>query len=262
MNQAAAEFQQLTGHPPGGYAILAGNEPPRPLDAAPPGRTALYDGLGLEPPTRTVAEYAFQLPRELVGNLTRKAVYAVGLFELSGIDAVGADVPDASWVYVALWCAALAGAVRLLRAPVGFTWPVVLLPALLALSHFAAVVLIMGHWYGDRLILPLYPLLVPYAALGLEPLVHWAQSRVERVTIAVLVALALCVFVTVSSRVSDVVILLVFGGVVLAFTTGPATARHAPRMAVLRVYGRADRRLRRDALHRIWRRLRRQSIWR
>ena len=205
----------------GGVALLVGNEPPRPLDAAPPWRTALYDSLRLEPPTRTVVEYAFQLPGEFIGNLARKAVYAVGLFERSGIDAVGVGVPDASWVYVALWCAALVGAVRLLRAPGGFTWPVALLPALLALSHFAAVVLILPHWYGDRLILPLYPLLVPYAAFGLEPLVHWAHSKVERVTIAVLVALALCVFVTGSSRVSDVVILLVFGGVVLAFATGP-----------------------------------------
>ncbi len=205
----------------GGVALLVGNEPPRPLDAAPPGRTAVYSALRLEAPTRTVVEYAFQLPGEFIGNLARKAVYTVGLFERSGIDAVGVGVPDASWLYVALWCLALVGAVRILRAPDGLPWPIVLLPGLLALSHFAAVVLILPHWYGDRLILPLYPLLVPYAAFGLEPLVHWAHNRAERTAAAVLVALALCVFVTGSPRMSDVVILLVFGALVLAITTGP-----------------------------------------
>ena len=205
----------------GGVALFVGNEPPRPLDAAPPGRTAVYSALRLEAPTRTVVEYAFQLPGEFIDNLARKAVYTVGLFERSGIDAVGVGVPDASWLYVALWCLALVGAVRILRAPDGLPWPIVLLPGLLALSHFAAVVLILPHWYGDRLILPLYPLLVPYAAFGLEPLVHWAHNRAERTAAAVLVALALCVFVTGSPRMSDVVILLVFGALVLAITTGP-----------------------------------------
>jgi len=38
------------------------------------------------------------------------------------------------------------------------------IPALVALSQFAAVVLVFPHMHGDRLVFPIYLLLVPYAA--------------------------------------------------------------------------------------------------
>lgn len=154
-----------------GINLYIGNEPPRPIAPAPPERAAVYERLQLAEYTRTVIEYAVQAPDEFVRNLTRKAVYTVGFFEQSGIPrAVGT-----SWLYVAMWCAALAGTSRILRARSPHPAAVLFLPGVVALSHFAAVVLIFPHVYGDRLILPLYPLLIPYAAFATEPVVVWIR---------------------------------------------------------------------------------------
>lgn len=213
----------------GPVTLLIGNTPPRPLAPPPPERRAVYDRFQLPDSGRTFIEYALQAPGEFSLNLWRKALYTVGFFERSGIQALGVAVPDTSWLYVGMWCAAVVGTFRLLRAVTPTRWALVALPGLIALSHFIVVVLFLPNVYGDRLILPLYPLLVPYASFGLEPLVRWAHGRAEGVTAAVLVALALCVFVIGSPRISDVLILLVFGALVLASTTGPRLrfTRHA-----------------------------------
>jgi hypothetical protein len=75
-----------------------------------------------------------------------------------------------------LWSAALVGLVRALWSAKHVPIPVLLLPFLGALSHFAIVVIFLPHIYGDRLILPLYPLLIPYAAAAVSRLPRVARA--------------------------------------------------------------------------------------
>jgi hypothetical protein len=83
-----------------------------------------------------------------------------------------------------VWIAALAGGLAL-------AWPGVsegargaprVVPALLALSHLAAVVLLaptiymVPNVYGERLVFPLAVLMLPYAATGLAAVVRGAAG--------------------------------------------------------------------------------------
>ena len=55
----------------------------------------------------------------------------------------------------------------------------VAIPGIAALSHLAVTVLIFPNIYGDRLILPLYPLLIPYAAFAVGPVVEWLSAALS-----------------------------------------------------------------------------------
>lgn len=166
-----------------GINLLLGNQPAAPLDPAPQDRVSLYDRLGIETNTRTVAEYAMQRPGAFVDNLTAKALYSLGFFKASGLRAAYSrgqmelaglkEAPATSWLYVGLWAAALAGIGRILVSRAAS--PGWLLPLFGAVGHLAAVVLIFPNIYTDRLILPLYPLLVPYAAAAIAPLTSRAH---------------------------------------------------------------------------------------
>ena len=151
--------------------LSLGNQPPRPLAPPPPGRSALYERFGLDGNTRGVAEYALQEPQAFIKGLGRKALYSLGFYEMSGLG----NGEGTAWLYVLTWALALAGLGRVRRAspalPAGVLW----LPLAGALVHLAAVVLIFPYGYSDRLIVPLYPLLIPYAAVALEPSARWAQ---------------------------------------------------------------------------------------
>ncbi len=151
-----------------GINLYLGNEPPPTVQPAPVARAALYERLKIENQTRAVIEYAVQAPGQFVANLERKALYTMGLFDWSNLR-IGET--GTSYAYVGMWCAALVGVARLLRSRVVLAGPLVWLPLVAAVSHFLAVVLIFPYVYGDRLILPLYPLLLPYAALAMEPLI-------------------------------------------------------------------------------------------
>jgi hypothetical protein len=163
--------------------VHLGNTPTRPLDPAPPARQAIYDRLGLAPQVRVVSEFAIQAPDDFARGLANKALYTVGLMGWSGLPG-GSGIAQ---LYVGAWLLALLGAVRTFRAPVPLS-PVVWLPATGALSHAAAVVLIFPHGYTDRLILPLYPLLIPYAAYALEPLLQVIPRAATRLGVFVAVA--------------------------------------------------------------------------
>lgn len=149
-----------------GINLYLGNQPTRPLDPAPPGRLLMYERLGLEPNVRTVAEFAIQAPGDLARGLGNKALYTVGFFGWSGLDG-GIGI---SWLYVGMWVFAIGGAIRILATSSAPWGPAVWIPAAGALSHFAAVVLVFPHGYTDRLIVPLYPLLIPYAAYAVQPM--------------------------------------------------------------------------------------------
>ena len=202
----------------GSINLYLGNTPPQPLPAPPADRTAIYDRLHVPNFTRLVLEYALQTPGAFMQNLGNKALYSIGFFERSGIGGGGTGT---SWFYLGMWLAALAGVVRLLRSPPRHPWVLIALPGLAALSHFMVVVLIFPHVYVDRLILPLYPLLIPYAAFAAEPLVSWTRHHPARAASYLLVALVACMFAPESTRAADVVTVLVFLVVALALATGP-----------------------------------------
>jgi hypothetical protein len=163
-----------------GINLLLGNQPPRAF-APPTTRTAIYERFQLDDYTRTVAEYAIQAPADFAANMGRKAIYAVGLYDLSGLNVYAGTAPS----YAGIWLLAIIGAFRVRRARVIPASPTVWLPLTLAMCHYVAVVLIFPWGYGDRLIVPLYPLLIPYAALALAPLVQRVEPSGRRAGIAV-----------------------------------------------------------------------------
>jgi hypothetical protein len=149
-----------------GNNLQMGNPPTFPLAPTPPERIAAYERLGLENSVRTVIEFALQTPGEFTRGLYNKALYTVGFFRLSRLP--GGENMRTSWLYVGMWVLSIAGAIRLPRE--ARSSAAVWLPASVALSHFVVSVVIIPFGYGDRYILPLYPLLIPYAAFAVEPL--------------------------------------------------------------------------------------------
>ena len=145
--------------------IHIGNQPP-PGVAVPVhfvSEHRFYDWFARDDRTRMAVEFARHAPAAFARNLLNKALYTLGFF--------GAYGDGAGWspLYVLVWLSALAGAVilRLRGTPSGPATLMHAIPGVIAFSHFAAVTLIFPDIYGDRLILPFYALILPYAALAL-----------------------------------------------------------------------------------------------
>lgn len=138
--------------------LYIGNEPPTRLTTAPKDQAA-YERLGLSPYTQMVADYIRQQPRLFLAGLARKAKFTLGWFD--------ALEPGAgrSTFYIVTWAMALVGFLLAGRSMSPGTGWAAAIPMSLALSHFAAVVMIFPNSYGDRLILPFYALLTPYVGL-------------------------------------------------------------------------------------------------
>jgi len=162
--------------------LFFGNQPTSALAPPTAERVLLYDRFGLDAYLISVIEYALQAPYDFFRYLGLKAAYGVGFFEWIAIP----GLPGTSWLYVAMWVLALAGVFRFLRRRPPDASPAVWLPATGALFHYIPVVAIMPWVYGDIKILPLYPLLIPYAAFALEPAVRWAQPYASPLTTTVL----------------------------------------------------------------------------
>lgn len=141
----------------GAQAVFLGNTPP-PLDDPPPEIKRWYTRFKFDPRVEKVAEFARQKPREFTAGLVRKGVYTLGWFGTM------LDGAPTSHFYIAVWSLALAG-VFLLPWIRPASLPLALVPLALAASHFAAMVLIMPQVYVDRTIVPMYLLLIPWAAL-------------------------------------------------------------------------------------------------
>jgi hypothetical protein len=139
--------------------VLAQGNPAPATVVVPTERRALYANLGLDPSTQTVVEYARQQPRTFVRGLWAKARFTLGWFE-SSLAAAGT-----SWLYIATWLLAVLGVAMLPWTRTAMPRSAALVGALVALSHFAVLVVFLPYVYGDRMIVPLYVLLVPYAAL-------------------------------------------------------------------------------------------------
>jgi hypothetical protein len=146
----------------GGVTLLGGNDPPDELALNPAPRRALYQWLGAGPHAIEVMEYALAAPRHFAANLGRKALFALGVYE--------PYAPGWGWspVFLATWIAGLAGVALIWRAG-GDHRPAALVPLILAATQFVAVVVIYPK--GERLILPIHIVLVPYAAITAHQLV-------------------------------------------------------------------------------------------
>lgn len=153
----------------GSVNLYLGNSPPMRLKTAPKDKV-VYERLGFDVFTQMVADYIRQQPRAFLAGLAQKATYTLGWFDtmLPGF--------GRSNFYVITWATALVGVLLAGRAmPSGSGWAVAI-PMTLALAHFATVVIIFPHVYGDRLILPFYALLAPYVGVA----VFAAYRRVAR----------------------------------------------------------------------------------
>jgi hypothetical protein len=156
-----------------GITLLGGNEPPEgvSIDLAP--RAAFYREYGISDPTAIVIEYAINRPALFLQNMGRKALFALGFYEPY------APGWGYSPVYIAVWTTALAGLALLLRerraAPLNAV-PYAL-PALIALTQFVAVVIVYPK--GERLIVPIHTLLVPYSALTAWHVLQTVAARMR-----------------------------------------------------------------------------------
>jgi hypothetical protein len=144
-----------------GITLRAGNEPPAgvALDAEP--RLALYNRLGVDGYTIEVIEYALAAPGHFAGNMARKALFVLGFYEAYA----------AGWgyspVYIVAWIGAAAGVVFARQA--GVAWMPLALPLIVALMQFAAIVIVYPK--GERLIVPIHTLLIPYTAIAADRLI-------------------------------------------------------------------------------------------
>ena len=151
-----------------GITLLGGNEPPPEvtLDMGP--RGALYERLALNPNTAKVVEFAITAPSTFAMGLVRKAAFALGFYEPY------APGWGYSPVYIAVWTSAIAGVVLAMRQRAA-PRIAVLLPLIIALTQYAAVVIVYPK--GERLILPIHSLLAPYAAIAAHGLVTATLRR-------------------------------------------------------------------------------------
>jgi len=154
-----------------GITLLGGNEPPPGFTLDNSARAAVYERLHISPMTGTVIEYAVAAPGQFAANMRRKALFALGFYE--------PYAPGFGYapLLIAIWVAALAGLGMAIRAGVVPT-SVAALPALVALTQCAAVVIVYPK--GERLILPFYSLLVPYAAITIDRVVRTVVSAAAR----------------------------------------------------------------------------------
>jgi hypothetical protein len=153
----------------GGVVLSQGNPAPANL-VVPFEHKAFYASLGLDPLTQTVVEYARQQPRAFANGLWAKARFTLGWFQ--------ALLPGStsSWLYVVTWILAVIGVAMVPRTPSAVPRAAALIGALVAASHFVVVVVFLPYVYGDRMIMPLYVLLVPYAALPLLAAARWIRA--------------------------------------------------------------------------------------
>lgn len=138
--------------------LYLGNTPPDSVPVHAVTEHRFYEWFARDDRTRIAVEFARHAPRAFARNLGRKALYALGFFEPL-VRGTGVSV-----ALIVTWVAALAGVVIGLRD--GATRAARLLPLAVSASLFAAVVLIFPS--HARLILPIYVMLLPYAAVTLE----------------------------------------------------------------------------------------------
>ena len=185
----AGRFVPIFGS--GSASLILGNPPPPTVRLAGGPRDAFYRRFGVEDTTRAVVEFAIQEPATFARGLGRKTLYMLGWFEPL--------VPGAGWslFLIACWMTAGAGALLLASGRAGSEQSAAAraLPAAVASVHIASAIVIFPHVYGDRLILPIYAVVVPYVAVAVAA-AGAAATRFSRASLAralIGAALMLCV---------------------------------------------------------------------
>lgn len=153
-----------------GITLLGGNEVPPDVTIDPAPRAALYRQFGISEFTSIVIEYAITAPGQFALNLGRKALFALGFYEPY------APGWGYSPVYIAVWTSALWG--LLLAARRSDSWIVATLPALIAATQYVALVIVYPK--GERLIVPIHTLLVPYACVAAAQVLDHLTGRMSR----------------------------------------------------------------------------------
>jgi hypothetical protein len=146
-----------------GITIGGGNETPAGIRTDPGQRKTLYDLLRVDGLTAEVMEFAITAPGAFAANLGRKALFVLGFYEPY---APGwGDSP----VYIATWVSAVGGCWLLYRRGHGAisAW----IPIAIAATQF--VVLVLVYPKGERLIVPMHTLLVPYSAIAADQLMRF-----------------------------------------------------------------------------------------
>lgn len=148
-----------------GITLRGGNEPPPGVLIDASSRMGLYETLGIDGNTIEVVEYAITAPQSFAANLGRKALFGLGFYEPY------APGWGYSPVYIAVWIGAMFGVTIAVRAA-GTQWVPAVMPLLIAVTQYAAVVIVYPK--GERLILPVHTLLLPYAAIAAHEL--WRRA--------------------------------------------------------------------------------------
>lgn len=146
-----------------GITLYGGNTPPADVVIDPSPRRAFYERFGMGGYTVEVIEYAIASPAAFAANMARKAVFALGFYEPY------AEGWGYSPVFIATWISALFGVVMLLRSDQRNL--AMLIPLLIAATQYLAVVIVYPK--GERLILPVHTLLIPYSAAAAHAM--WAR---------------------------------------------------------------------------------------
>lgn len=146
---------------PGEFAVTlkGGNEPPPGIVLDLTTRAPFYDALGVHEFTRIVIEYAIAAPGAFAANMFNKALFALGYYEPY------APGFGSSLVFLAVSVAGFAG-LAMAVASKAVAPSVAIVPALIAFSQFAAVVLVYPK--GERLILPFQAIFAIYAAVACD----------------------------------------------------------------------------------------------
>ena len=153
-----------------GVTLVGGNRPPDGLVVNTVPRRGVYERLGIDGYTAQTIEYAISAPSSFAANIGRKALFALGFYESY------APGWGYSPVYIAVWLSAALGITIALRSPVVPRIPL-LLPLAIALTQYVAVVLVYPK--GERLILPIHVLLVPYATIACERAMRRVAGVIE-----------------------------------------------------------------------------------
>jgi len=153
-----------------GITLLGGNEVPPGVTIDPAPRAALYRRLGISEFTSIVIEYAITAPGQFAFGLGRKALFALGFYEPY------APGWGYSPVYIAVWTSAVWGLLLAVRR--SDSWLVATLPALVAITQYVALVIVYPK--GERLIVPIHTLLVPYACIAAAQVRDRLTGRMSR----------------------------------------------------------------------------------
>jgi hypothetical protein len=143
-----------------GITLYGGNPPPADMVLDPSPRRAFYERFGMGGYTVDVIEYAIASPSAFAANMARKAVFALGFYEPY------AEGWGYSPVFIATWISALFGVAILVRSDRRDL--AMLVPLLIAVTQYLAVVIVYPK--GERLILPVHTLLIPYSAVAVHAL--------------------------------------------------------------------------------------------